>query len=77
MIDVHLRGLIVSTHSRPKAAGPHKRQDQVRSNVSTHSRPKAAGIKGLKIPHTYIVSTHSRPKAAGIRSPRGHKTSVS
>ena len=34
---------IVSTHSRPKAAGlplPHQRSDVV---VSTHSRPKAAG----------------------------------
>ena len=36
--------LIVSTHSRPKAAGGAGRRFRFRSIVSTHSRPKAAGL---------------------------------
>ena len=57
---------IVSTHSRPKAAGKVIQEEAGWRVVSTHSRPKAAG--------TFIltgrfnigrVSTHSRPKAAG------------
>ena len=35
--------LPVSTHSRPKAAGRIKNDDDLRKYVSTHSRPKAAG----------------------------------
>ena len=34
----------VSTHSRPKAAGPHATDDAAPYGVSTHSRPKAAGF---------------------------------
>ena len=34
---------IVSTHSRPKAAGKLKLLLRLRQDVSTHSRPKAAG----------------------------------
>ena len=34
---------IVSTHSRPKAAGPLRPLQQENTQVSTHSRPKAAG----------------------------------
>ena len=34
----------VSTHSRPKAAGPKIEQSGTSVNVSTHSRPKAAGF---------------------------------
>ena len=57
---------VVSTHSRPKAAGaikliPH---GQV-AIVSTHSRPKAAGTNIDKLKQRFPVSTHSRPKAAG------------
>ena len=33
----------VSTHSRPKAAGHHRRHRSCFLVVSTHSRPKAAG----------------------------------
>ena len=33
---------IVSTHSRPKAAGGNSRRRLGRNHVSTHSRPKAA-----------------------------------
>ena len=60
----------VSTHSRPKAAGPACRRTRPRIQVSTHSRPKAAGDK-YAIPMANLgVSTHSRPKAAGfIRRP--------
>ena len=35
--------LLVSTHSRPKAAGPAPCSRLVAARVSTHSRPKAAG----------------------------------
>ena len=34
---------LVSTHSRPKAAGHNMTADVLDSKVSTHSRPKAAG----------------------------------
>ena len=34
----------VSTHSRPKAAGPDLNRVYPAENVSTHSRPKAAGF---------------------------------
>ena len=36
-------GFIVSTHSRPKAAGKIKTLRHLYASVSTHSRPKAAG----------------------------------
>ena len=35
---------VVSTHSRPKAAGLQVAEIMVIIRVSTHSRPKAAGI---------------------------------
>ena len=35
--------LVVSTHSRPKAAGSRRHRQLQRQPVSTHSRPKAAG----------------------------------
>ena len=57
---------LVSTHSRPKAAGLDKRGDSLSCFVSTHSRPKAAGFRrGLGRRYPMGVSTHSRPKAAG------------
>ena len=56
---------VVSTHSRPKAAGASSYCQPSDSNVSTHSRPKAAGIiDGIEL-DLIGVSTHSRPKAAG------------
>ena len=56
---------IVSTHSRPKAAGSALLRSNDKFAVSTHSRPKAAGSRRhLKI-QLGAVSTHSRPKAAG------------
>ena len=38
-----VRGELVSTHSRPKAAGPIDFVIELIFGVSTHSRPKAAG----------------------------------
>ena len=35
--------LMVSTHSRPKAAGVRMFDNSMKAEVSTHSRPKAAG----------------------------------
>ena len=58
---------IVSTHSRPKAAGPRHQSSRNASQVSTHSRPKAAGRNRLSGVYVENVSTHSRPKAAGHR----------
>ena len=55
----------VSTHSRPKAAGPSVNQVCFSYPVSTHSRPKAAGLVLLCAYLLWAVSTHSRPKAAG------------
>ena len=60
-----LKPEIVSTHSRPKAAGKHDIETLRRMEVSTHSRPKAAGCIIIDDPHKADVSTHSRPKAAG------------
>ena len=57
---------VVSTHSRPKAAGGRSKRMGLRFlTVSTHSRPKAAGIEDLRFHDLRHVSTHSRPKAAG------------
>ena len=59
--------MLVSTHSRPKAAAFCQYVTNVYAlAVSTHSRPKAAAIE---IAHQDIeieVSTHSRPKAAAF-----------
>ena len=59
---------IVSTHSRPKAAGPlwrSKQYDVVRFNT----QPPEGGWPTLKqkTENEAYVSTHSRPKAAGNR----------
>ena len=56
---------MVSTHSRPKAAGQALPDDVLRPSVSTHSRPKAAGPTTVASLPKRVVSTHSRPKAAG------------
>ena len=63
--DLTARINIVSTHSRPKAAGLQKMWGGDLSTVSTHSRPKAAGGMGVAQAIKQVVSTHSRPKAAG------------
>ena len=56
---------VVSTHSRPKAAGLSGIIDLTAYIVSTHSRPKAAGYWFSALRFRDYVSTHSRPKAAG------------
>ena len=56
---------LVSTHSRPKAAGSLSEFTAQAALVSTHSRPKAAGAFQRPYKHKTLVSTHSRPKAAG------------
>ena len=58
------RILLVSTHSRPKAAAWGIVKILPKSLVSTHSRPKAAAWGIVKILPKSLVSTHSRPKAA-------------
>ena len=57
--------LIVSTHSRPKAAGLTHYWMLATSVVSTHSRLKAAGAVVFHALQGVFVSTHSRLKAAG------------
>ena len=58
----------VSTHSRPKAAGPKRLRRRSGGMVSTHSRPKAAGGSDSELGGSDSVSTHSRPKAAGANA---------
>ena len=58
-------GYVVSTHSRPKAAGRILLLFRLLITVSTHSRPKAAGFSIFGGFDGFFVSTHSRPKAAG------------
>ena len=56
--------LIVSTHSRPKAAAGRRPVGALSVDVSTHSRPKAAARAVGGLSKVSMVSTHSRPKAA-------------
>ena len=63
--DCDLLMVTVSTHSRPKAAGPAISHRLSLWSVSTHSRPKAAGPRNFRLWFFETVSTHSRPKAAG------------
>ena len=65
LINYNDRTVIVSTHSRPKAAGSKRQRNSPPVAVSTHSRPKAAGYFRRLFALFGIVSTHSRPKAAG------------
>ena len=60
--------LIVSTRSRPKAAGCLRPSEPRPQAVSTRSRPKAAGWQKQPTAKPPIVSTRSRPKAAGSSS---------
>ena len=57
--------MIVSTRSRPKAAGGWMHRFIHCPEVSTRSRPKAAGLTTGKFSNAAVVSTRSRPKAAG------------
>ena len=59
------RVVLVSTHSRLKAAGERHETRQLHYKVSTHSRLKAAGELYTYQAFFERVSTHSRLKAAG------------
>ena len=64
LLGLHLRSPIVSTHSRPKAAGHPPNPPSQRPSVSTHSRPKAAGcIEATSSPPT--KSFNSQPPEGG------------
>ena len=61
----------VSTHSRPKAAGPKDGLSEAES-IGFNTQPPEGGwarLKGQKL--RFAVSTHSRPKAAGSWAARG------
>ena len=58
--------MLVSTHSRLKAAGSQVLQQSLKDLVSTHSRLKAAGMCPTSNADGMPVSTHSRLKAAGV-----------
>ena len=59
--------MLVSTHSRLKAADAHIQHGVVVVAVSTHSRLKAAVQTGYTSAIGKVVSTHSRLKAAEVR----------
>ena len=54
---------LVSTHSRPKAAGLPRGERRRRQKVSTHSRPKAAGLLRFWI--------HAPPSRFNTQPPEG------
>ena len=58
--------VLVSTHSRLKAAGYGTPLISPVRQVSTHSRLKAAGVCNCWWCFVCYVSTHSRLKAAGF-----------
>ena len=58
--------VMVSTHSRPKAADFATWPLSSIVSVSTHSRPKAADKSMVIVVKKGKVSTHSRPKAAAM-----------
>ena len=62
--SLRVSSLMVSTHSRPKAAALALDGLGCPREVSTHSRPKAAALAQVRTGHRKRVSTHSRPKAA-------------
>ena len=66
MYDGYVEKGNVSTHSRPKAAGPNTTK-AIGIIYSFNTQPPEGGwpLKALKTNIAEIVSTHSRPKAAG------------
>ena len=56
--------ILVSTHSRTKAAATLDLSLEIQLTVSTHSRTKAAARHCCYIARYFLVSTHSRAKAA-------------
>ena len=60
----HVLDTVVSTHSRPKAAGENSRS-KLHNIVSFNTQPPEGGCtQSCKGCGCYCVSTHSRPKAA-------------
>ena len=60
---------MVSTHSRPKAAGPDGLVGEDGLIVSTHSRPKAAGMV-FDIGQKRVESFNTQPPEGGWRARR-------
>ena len=56
--------MVVSTHSRPKAAGISHNGKEELENVSTHSRPKAAGFFGVLI-NDCLCGFNTQPPEGG------------
>ena len=55
---------MVSTHSRPKAAGRYQQKFIVQELVSTHSRPKAAGVS-RRIAMLFYNGFNTQPPKGG------------
>ena len=60
--------VVVSTHSRPKAAGSRHLREPADTNVSTHSRPKAAGCQ-IRDGHKRFASFNTQPPEGGWPPP--------
>ena len=56
---------LVSTHSRPKAAGAYDRLAIILKTRFNTQPPEGGWVSALNSRHVMRVSTHSRPKAAG------------
>ena len=59
-----LKGLIVSTHSRPKAAACKRRKERFRLQSFNTQPPEGGCMRYAHFAPSHLVSTHSRPKAA-------------
>ena len=66
MEKVTIRDFLVSTHSRPKAAGSCQKYP-IQSNSRFNTQPPEGGWGVINVFYAPLtVSTHSRPKAAGF-----------
>ena len=61
----HAAMIVVSTHSRPKAAGIGSRSDDWGVLCFNTQPPEGGWFPFLQSRGRIMVSTHSRPKAAG------------
>ena len=66
---------LVSTHSRPKAAGAEQTLSLFSLDVSTHSRPKAAGNL-LTVQRNYTQSFNTQPPEGGWAKEDGILASI-
>ena len=67
------QSIIVSTHSRSKAAAVGYLDVFGGGAVSTHSRSKAAAVNDIRNTRAIAVSTHSRSKAAAATTPTARR----